>query len=137
MAAQPNLKVYTAVDKTFCYAGDTLTYVLSYRNYGAASASPVTITDTLDSDLLLVSASGSYSGVAVGGTGTIRWNIGTVPGLVNTAGGGSNLPLTKGAVTLVVRVSPTAVNQRICNVSQIYVGSPGIGPATSIPTRSP
>ena len=58
-----------------------------------------------------------------GSTGTVKWNIGTVPGLQNTAGGGTNKSSTMGAVTLVVQVNPAAANGRICNTAQIYVGS--------------
>ncbi len=124
MVAQPNLKVYKSVDKTFAYAGDTLTYVLSYRNYGAADGNPVSIVDQLPADLFYVSSPNSPSSApAVGTNGTVVWNLGTVPGLHNTSGGGTNLASTQGAVTLIVSVNPAAPNERICNTSQIFVGN--------------
>ena len=123
MTAQPNLKVYKSVNKTFAYAGDTLTYVLSYRNYGAADANPVSIVDHLPSDLFYLSSTTTPSSApAVGSNGTVVWNLGTVPGLHNTPGN-TNLSSTEGAVTLVVTVNSAAATERICNTAEIYVGS--------------
>ena len=47
----PNLKVYKKVNKTYAYPGDTLSYTISFRNYGKANASNVSIKDTLPSGL--------------------------------------------------------------------------------------
>jgi uncharacterized repeat protein (TIGR01451 family) len=124
MVSQPNLKIYKAVDKTFAYAGDTLTYVLSYRNYGSADAAAVTIVDALPAPLQYLSATGTVaSNPGLLANGTVKWSLGTVVGLHNAAGGGTNKTSTMGAVTLVVRVDPAAVNQRICNTAQIFVGT--------------
>jgi len=74
------------VDKTFAYTGDTLTYVLSYRNFGAASGSSVSIVDALPADLFFLSSNpAAATHPAVGANGSVVFNIGTVPGLVNTA----------------------------------------------------
>ncbi|MFN3403336.1 MAG: glycosyl hydrolase family 8 [Cytophagaceae bacterium] len=104
-----NIKVYKAVDKTYAYPGDTLTYTISYRNYASINATGVVITDAIPAGLTFVSASngGSVSG------GNVIWNIGTVPGLQN-----QNYNATRGSVTVRFRINNNATG-RICNVANI------------------
>lgn len=108
-ATQSNMKVYKAVDKTFAYIGDTITYTISYRNYSKLGATGVTITDNLPAGLTFISATG-------GGTpsgSTVTWNIGNVTGFVS-----GGLAATMGSVTLKVKVDPAATG-RLCNVATI------------------
>ncbi|MFN6943991.1 MAG: glycosyl hydrolase family 8 [Cytophagaceae bacterium] len=111
----PNLKVYKAVDKTFAYPGDEVTYTISYRNYGSVAGDGVQIVDQLPPGMAFVSAShgGSLSGSSV------IWNIGTVPGLQN-----QDYESTTGEVTLVVRIEDFAEG-RLCNTASISTTTPG------------
>jgi uncharacterized repeat protein (TIGR01451 family) len=109
MVPGANMKVYKAVDKTFAYPGDELTYTISYRNYGSVAATNVLLSDIIPAGLEFVSASngGTFTG------GSVSWNLGTVPGFVT-----GGLAATQGEVTLVVRVLPEAAG-RLCNVATI------------------
>ncbi len=104
-----NMKVYKAVDKTYAYVGDTITYTLSYRNYAKQTANNVLITDNLPAGLQFISA--SNAGSAAGSV--VSWAIGTVPGFVT-----GGLAATQGSVTLKVKVTSSAAT-RICNTANI------------------
>lgn len=108
-ATQSNMKVYKAVDKTFAYPGDTITYTISYRNYSKQGATGVVITDNLPANLTYISSTGG--GSASGST--VTWNIGNVTGFVS-----GGLAATMGSVTLKVKVGPAATG-RLCNVATI------------------
>ncbi len=78
-----------------------LTYTITYGNTGASTATNVIVTDTVPANTTYVSASpaGQVTGQpSVGGTGTVTWNVGSVP-----VGG-------TGAVTLVVKVNSGVLN---------------------------
>lgn len=111
MVAAANMKVYMAVDKTFAYEGDLLTYTVSYRNYGSIAATGVSITTVLDNNYQLVSVSngGTLSG------NTITWSIGSVPGFQTSTG----IPPTKGEVKFTVRVKPLTTATIVCLTSTI------------------
>ncbi len=111
MVAGANMKVYMAVDKTYAYPLDLITYTVSYRNYGSLNATGVSISTLLDSDYEFVSATngGVFSG------GTVTWNIGIVPGFQTATG----IPPTQGEVEFTVRVRPAPVQSRICLTSTI------------------
>ena len=108
-AGQSNMKVYKAVDKTFAYPGDTITYTISYRNYSKQGATGVVITDNLPAGLTFISATngGTSSG------STVTWNIGGVTGFVT-----GGLAATMGSVTMKVKVDAAATG-RLCNVATI------------------
>jgi uncharacterized repeat protein (TIGR01451 family) len=108
-AAQSNMKVYKAVDKTYAYPGDTITYTITYRNYSKQGATGVTISDNIPSGLTFLSA--SNSGTAAGSV--VSWNIGNVTGFLS-----GGLAATIGSVTLKVKVDPAATG-RLCNVAVI------------------
>lgn len=72
--------------------GDTLTYTLSWENYGASMTNDTTIVDELPAGAAFVSA--SNGGAYDAGTNTVKWNLG------NVAGG------TKGTVTLALKLDP-------------------------------
>jgi gliding motility-associated-like protein/uncharacterized repeat protein (TIGR01451 family) len=110
MVPGANVKVYMAVDKTFAYEGDLVTYEVSYRNYGSVDATNVTITTNIDPNYEVVSVSG---GGAVSG-GSIVWNIGTVPGFKS-----GELESTKGVRTFVVRVRTIEEATTVCLTSTI------------------
>lgn len=105
-----NMKVYMAVDKTFAYEGDLLTYTVSYRNYGSLAASGVSIATTLDNNYQFVSATngGTLSG------NTITWTVGNVPGF--TTGG---LAATQGSMKFTIRVKSIATAVISCLTSTI------------------
>ena len=117
MVAGANMKVYMAVNKTFAFPGDLVTYTVSYRNYGSVAASRVKIITPIPSQYQFVSASngGSLSG------GTITWNVGSVPGFNSTTG----ITPTEGSMTFVVQVAPTATG-RVC-ISSTISASNGTG----------
>ena len=98
MKSSANMKIYMAIDKTFGFEGDSVTYTIDYRNYGSLDAQSVTIVDTLHKDFVFLSATGggAYNPAA----GTVTWNIGTVPGFKTATG---TAP-TKGQVVLKVKV---------------------------------
>jgi uncharacterized repeat protein (TIGR01451 family) len=111
MLPAANMKVYMAVDKTFAYEGDLITYTVSYRNYGSIAAAGVAISTLLDSDYQFVSA--TNGGVLTGST--INWNIGAVPGFQTATG----IPPTQGTVQFIVRVKQAPVHARVCLISTI------------------
>jgi uncharacterized repeat protein (TIGR01451 family) len=112
-STQSNMKVYKAVDKTYAYPGDTITYTISYRNYSKQNATGVTIVDNLPAGLTFISSTGG--GTAAGST--VTWNIGNVTGFVT-----GGLAATMGSVTLKVKVGAAATG-RLCNVAVITAGN--------------
>ncbi|MFN8417372.1 MAG: T9SS type A sorting domain-containing protein [Cytophagaceae bacterium] len=106
-----NLKIYKSVNKTFAYVGDTITYTVSYRNYGKPNATNVVIKDTLDAGYAYIAGSSTK---AVSLTGNIlTWNIGAVPGMT-----GGIVANTIDSLKFKVVVLPTAPS-RICNTASI------------------
>ena len=91
MEASSNLKIYRSIKDSVssCRVGDTITYILSYRNYGSKDATDVVIVDTLPNDFQLVSVSdgGVYSPV----TNEIWWSLGDVPGFKSDSTEGAAL----------------------------------------------
>jgi uncharacterized repeat protein (TIGR01451 family) len=113
IASAANMKVYMSVDKTFAYEGDLITYTVSYRNYGSADASGVSINTILDSDYQFVSASSGATFAAA--TNSVTRTVGTVPGFKTATG---ILPTT-GSYTITVRVKTAPVHQRVCLISTL------------------
>lgn len=111
MVPSANVKVYMAVDKTYAYEGDIITYTVSYRNYGYNTATGVVITTPLDADYQFVSA--SNGGVLSGGN--VVWNIGSINGFRTATG----IAATSGQVTFRVRVINNPPNPRVCLTSTI------------------
>jgi hypothetical protein len=107
---KPNMKIYKAVDKTYAFTGDLVTYWINYRNYGSVDAANVKIVDTIPSAFNFVSATNG----GLNSSGVVTWNIGTVPGLKT-----QNYSTTAGGVTLVVQVKTTAPQARYCNTADI------------------
>jgi uncharacterized repeat protein (TIGR01451 family) len=112
MLAQANLKVYMAVDKTYAYEGDELTYTVSYRNFGSVDATGTTITTMIPAEYEVVAGSISNGGSLSGNT--IVWNIGTVLGFKTATG----IPPTEGELTFKVKVKEV-IEERVCLVSEI------------------
>jgi len=108
MKRSANMKVYLDVNKTYAFEGDTITYTIDYRNYGAEDAKGVKIEDRLHGDLVFASGTGSPSYNAA--TNTVTWNIGNVPGFKTSSG----INPTKGSVTLKVTI-PNAKLKRYEN----------------------
>lgn len=111
MIAGANMKVYMAVNKTYAYPNDLITYTVSYRNYGSLNATGVSISTLLDSDYQFVSAT---NGGALSGS-TITWNIGTVQGFQTATG----IAPTQGSVQFTVRVKPAPTKSRVCLTSTV------------------
>jgi conserved repeat domain len=104
--ATSNMKVYMAIDKTFGFQNDSVTYTIDYRNYGSKDASGVTIVDTLPKDFIFLSAPGGVLNTA---TNVVTWNIGAVPGFQTTTG----IKPTTGEVVLKIKVgNPTQTQYR-------------------------
>ena len=80
MNAQPNLKIYRAVkdSMSYCHAGDTITYLLSYRNFGSVDAQNVSIVENVpDGFVFLDAANGGKYDAA---THTVKWSLSTLAG---------------------------------------------------------
>lgn len=106
MNASSNLKIYRSVKDSVscCRVGDTITYQLSYRNYGSVDATGVVITENVPADFEVVSIynGGKYDSK----TNTIVWSVGKVAGFKsdNTEGAeidmsAPNLAKTMGVVS--------------------------------------
>lgn len=112
MLPQANMKVYKSVNKTYAYVQDTITYTISYRNYGKPDGLAVVVKDTLSLGLNYVNGS-STKPISVAGN-ILTWNVGTVKGM-----NGGNVNLTKDSITFKVVVNASAPS-RICNTSAIF-----------------
>lgn len=77
MEKASNVKVYLSTDKTAAYVGDTVTYTVLVRNYGAADASNVTVKTDIDNNFKVINVSDKNSSVA---SNVLTWNIKTLPG---------------------------------------------------------
>ena len=89
----PNLNISKTDSPDPVQPLQNITYTITYSNTGESTATNVIISDNTPINTTFVSASPApASAPSVGGTGTVTWNIGSVPV------GGS------GAVTLVVQV---------------------------------
>lgn len=124
MEASSNLKIYRSIKDSVssCRVGDTITYILSYRNYGSKDATDVVIVDTLPNDFQLVSVSdgGVYSPV----TNEIWWSLGDVPGFKSDSTEGAaldfsapNLSKTMGQVYYKCVVKPGASGRYSLNAT--------------------
>lgn len=111
MAPAANLKVYKSVDKTFAYVGDTVTYTISYRNYGKLDGVNVVIKDTLDSGYEYIDGSSTKPITASGNV--LTWEVGTVQGMHT-----NDLQQTTDTISFKVVVLPSAP-PRICNTAVI------------------
>ncbi len=81
MKAQPNLKIYRALKDSMscCHVGDTITYLLSYRNYGSVDAQSVVIVENVPTDFYFLDADngGTYDAA----THTVTWTMEQLAGL--------------------------------------------------------
>lgn len=100
-----NMKVYLAIDKTFAFEGDSVTYTIDYRNYGSLEARDVVITDTLHKDFVYISSTGG--GVYDAASNSVKWNIKSIPGVKSK----TDLSTTKGQVKLTVKVGRASQQQ--------------------------
>ncbi len=75
-----NMKIYRAIKDsvTYCYTGDTITYLLDYRNYGSVDATGVKIVERVPQDFIVTEV--KNGGIYDKATHTITWNIGSVAG---------------------------------------------------------
>ena len=81
--------------------GGSITYTLSYQNYGNVSGANVAITDTLPSGMSFGSCSASCSQ----GSGTVTWNLGSV-----AAGGNGSVTVTVTAANPFTSSNPATNN---------------------------
>lgn len=124
MEASSNMKIYRSVKDSVssCRVGDTITYILSYRNYGSKDATDVVIVDTLPNDFQLVSV--SEGGVYRPVTNEITWSLGDVPGFKSDSTEGAaldfsapNLSKTMGQVYYKCVVKPGASGRYSLNAT--------------------
>ena len=111
IASTANMKVYKAVNKTYSFAGDTISYYINYRNYGHTDATAVYIRDTLAAEYNFVSS--VPAATALGGN-VYEWGPFTVTGMKNQL-----INPTLGAITITVQVKGTAGMTKICNTADI------------------
>lgn len=105
MVGSANMKVYMALDKTFGFGGDELTYTVNYRNYGSVDATGVTISIPIPTEFTVTNdGGGSQSG------GNLNFNVGPVPGFTSAGG----IAPTVGAFTFKVKINEPAVAGRTC-----------------------
>ncbi len=80
MEAGCNLRIYRSIKDSIssCRVGDTITYQLSYRNYGSKTATGTVVTEKVPNDFAIVEI--SDGGVFNKKDNTIKWNIGEVAG---------------------------------------------------------
>lgn len=117
MVPEANMKIYKSVNKTYAYIGDTLTYKITYRNFGKPSATGVVIKDPLPTGLTFLSQSPRAAGVSFSQAGgNLTWTVGTVPG--TEIGVPAKLSQTMDTITLKVLVNSNAPI-RICNSATI------------------
>lgn len=100
-----NTKVYCAIDRSFAFEKDTVTYTLDWRNFGSADALGTVVVDTLHKDFSFVSA--TNGGVYNNASHTVTWNIGTLPGFKTATG----IPPTIGQAKLRVVVASATEKQ--------------------------
>lgn len=100
-----NTKVYLAVDKSFAFEGDSVTYTIDYRNYGSIDAKDIVIVDTMHKDFVYISSTGS--GVYNGANNTVTWKVSNLPGFKSSTG----IDVTKGQVKLTVKVGNASQTQ--------------------------
>lgn len=124
MEASSNLKIYRSIKDSVssCRVGDTITYILSYRNYGSKDATDVWIVDTIPNDFQLVSV--SEGGVYRPVTNEITWSLGDVPGFKSDSTEGAaldfsapNLSKTMGQVYYKCVVKPGASGRYSLNAT--------------------
>lgn len=94
MVAQPNLKIYRAMkdSMSYCHVGDTVTYLLSYRNYGSVDAKEAVIVEQMPADFSFVDA--DNKGVYDAATHTVTWKLGNISGFKSDDVVGDGLDLT-------------------------------------------
>ncbi len=112
MIPTANMKVYKDIDKTYAFVGDTITYTITYRNYGKPDATSVQIVDNLPAGLKYLSSSAAAT---VGGS-SVTFNVGTVKG--TNIGLPANLSQTTGSITMKAIVQSGATG-RLCNTATI------------------
>lgn len=109
MEAQPNLKVYHKVDKTFGFTGDQMLFTVSYRNYGSVDAVGTVVKFGIPAGFQYIS---STKGGLVGDS--VVWNVGAVKGFKT---GGLNATID--SMKIVLKVGPSA-SGRYCTNARIY-----------------
>ena len=92
IGSAPRLQLIKSADSDPVAAGASFTYTLRYENTGNASATGVTVVDTLPAGVTFQSA--SAGGVYSAPTHTVTWNIGTV---ASGTGGTLTTKVTAGA----------------------------------------
>lgn len=102
------MKAYLDVDKTCAMKGDTISYAISYRNYGALDAQNVVVTDTIPNDLSFLSCTGG--GTYQSSSHTVSWTIGTVPGFKTATG---IIPTSKKAPNNCLIIATSQINGTI------------------------
>ncbi|MBN1308085.1 MAG: hypothetical protein JXA18_09225, partial [Chitinispirillaceae bacterium] len=100
-----NTKAYLAIDKSFAFEKDTVTYTVNYRNYGSVDATGTVVVDTLHKDFKFISATGG--GIYDNTSHTVTWNIGTLPGFKTATG----ITPTAGQVQLKVVIANATQKQ--------------------------
>lgn len=106
MVATANMKVYMAVNKTFAYVDDEITYTVDYRNYGSLLANDVQITVPVSSQYEIIdNGGGTVSG------NTITYTIGTVLGAGNVVNAGQK--------SFKVKVKNPKTIDRVCQTATI------------------
>ncbi|MBO7428595.1 MAG: hypothetical protein J6U08_07795, partial [Paludibacteraceae bacterium] len=80
MKAQPNLKIYRALkdSMSYCHVGDTVTYLLSYRNYGSVDAQNVSIVENVPDGFIFLDA--DNGGMYDAATRTVKWSLSKLAG---------------------------------------------------------
>jgi len=110
MVPQANCKVYHKVDKTYAFAGDTVTFTVNIRNYGSVDAKNTIVKFGLPAGFDFVSSDkGKLSGDSV------VWDRATLSGFRTTTG----LEPTIDSMKIVCRLNDNIDQGRYCTTARI------------------
>ncbi len=110
MVPQANCKVYHKVDKTYAFAGDTVTFTVNIRNYGSVDAKNTIVKFGLPAGFDFVSSDkGKLSGDSV------VWDRATLSGFKTTTG----LEPTIDSMKIVCRLNDNIDQGRYCTTARI------------------
>lgn len=127
MGKDSNVKVYLSTNKTFAYVGDTITYTVSVRNYGAGDAENVIVKTVIDNNMKFINTSNKNSDFA---SNMLTWNIKSLPGFKS-----GKTEESMDTLTFKVVVTDT-LNKHIALKSTAFVGDEEVWTSNEFPNNA-